>query len=90
MRNYNDKQYKEWRQKIYARDNFTCQWPYCNKKGKVQAHHILKWSDFPGLRYHIDNGISLCYIHHKLITGNEEAYINFFNQLIMRKKNEKR
>lgn len=87
-RNYQDPQYKEWRQKVYARDKFCCQWPGCKKRNKLQAHHIHKWSDFPGLRYHLDNGISLCYEHHKLITGNEEGYINFFNQLILQGKKQ--
>jgi 5-methylcytosine-specific restriction endonuclease McrA len=88
MRNYNDPLYKDWRKKIYARDKFTCQWPGCKKNKGLQAHHIYKWSDFPGLRYHPDNGITLCREHHKQITSNEEAYVNFFNKLIMEKKNE--
>lgn len=85
-RNYNDPEYKQWRKKIYARDKYCCQWPGCDKKTKLQAHHILKWSSFPGLRYHIDNGITLCKDHHKFITNNEDAYINFFSSLIMKGK----
>lgn len=86
MRNYNDPEYKKWRKKIYARDKYHCQWPGCNRTKGLQAHHILKWSDFPGLRYHLDNGITLCKDHHKFITNNEDGYINFFNQLILQKK----
>lgn len=87
-RNYQDPQYKEWRQKIYARDKFTCQWPNCKKKTKLNAHHILKWSDFPGLRYHLNNGITLCREHHQLIKDNEENYSTFFNSLIIKKMKE--
>jgi hypothetical protein len=84
-RDYSDPIYKKWRQQIYSRDNFICQWPGCAKNKKLQAHHIYKWSDFPGLRYHINNGITLCKDHHKLITNNEDSYRQFFSQLILNK-----
>lgn len=86
MRNYNDPQYKQWRSKVYARDKHCCQWPGCTMKKTLQAHHILKWSEFPGLRYHPDNGITLCKYHHEGIKNNEAAYINFFNKLILERK----
>ena len=72
MRNYNDPQYKSWRQKIKKRDNYSCRWPGCLSKNKIHAHHIMKWSDYPGLRYHPNNGISLCKIHHDMIKNNED------------------
>ncbi len=86
MRNYSDPQYKDWRKKIYARDKYCCQWPGCSQKTKLQAHHILRWSDFPGLRYHLNNGITLCKFHHESIKNNEDAYINFFNKLLIERK----
>lgn len=89
MRNYNDPEYKKWRQKIYARDRHTCQWPGCKNKRPIQAHHILKWSEYPGLRYHTNNGISLCKNHHQQIKNNEDSYIQLFTNIIMN-KNEKR
>lgn len=82
MRNYDDPEYKKWRQKIYARDNYCCKWPGCNSKKKLQAHHIYKWADFPGLRYHPNNGITLCQYHHKLVTKNEDSYTSFFMRLV--------
>lgn len=81
-RNYQDPQYKEWRQKIYARDNHACQWPGCKNKTKLQAHHIYRWADFPGLRYNINNGITLCKYHHSLITNHEDDYRFFFGKLL--------
>lgn len=78
--------YKEWRKKIYARDNYKCKWPNCNNKKKLQAHHIYKWSDFPGLRYHPQNGICLCKLHHNMIKNNEDNYREFFTKLLI--KNE--
>jgi predicted restriction endonuclease len=86
-RNYNDPIYKDWRKKIYNRDNFTCQWPGCNSKKKLNAHHIYRWADFPGLRYHIHNGITLCKIHHDMIKNNEDNYRYFFSKLVSNKKN---
>lgn len=84
-RNYNDPQYKQWRKLIKTRDNNTCQWPGCKSRFKIHAHHIQKWADFPGLRYHPHNGICLCKIHHDLIKDNEENYSQFFSMLILNK-----
>lgn len=36
----NSIQYKEWRSKIFERDNWTCQ--TCDKRGGLEAHHSLK------------------------------------------------
>lgn len=86
MRNYSDPQYKDWRKKIYSSDHYTCRWPGCTKKKSLQAHHIYKWSEYPGLRFHPDNGITLCRQHHEFIKNNEDGYINFFQKLILERK----
>lgn len=85
FRDYNDPLYKEWRRKVYARDNHCCQWPGCNKKKKLNAHHIRKWSTFPWLRFEITNGITLCKDHHNMIRNQEEAYESIFYKLIIQK-----
>ena len=82
MRNYNDPEYKKWRKSIRKRDNGSCQWPKCSKKIGIQVHHILPWSQYPGLRYHIDNGICLCKFHHKFIKDNETSYASLFLKII--------
>lgn len=84
-RNYNDPQYKQWRQNIKKRDHHTCQWPGCSSKKKLNVHHIYRWSDFPGLRYHPNNGITLCRFHHDNIKGLEDSYSQFFSQIILNK-----
>ena len=82
IRNYNDPEYKKWRKEIYKRDNFTCQWPGCKSHKKLNAHHIKKWSNYPHLRYDVNNGITLCSTHHKSISNMEELYeLNFHNIL---------
>ena len=88
-RNFNDPAYKKWRQEVYKRDNFECQWPNCKVKNKLNAHHIQRWADHPGLRYSVSNGITLCRIHHKMITGLESIYSSIFIKILVDKKNEK-
>lgn len=57
-------EYKLWRKSVFVRDNFTCQ--LCREKGgKLHAHHIKSWRDYPELRYAIDNGRTLCIECHK-------------------------
>lgn len=85
MRNYNDPQYKLWRKNIKKRDDHTCQWPHCGSNKKIHAHHILPWSEYPGLRYHLNNGICLCKKHHDFIKNNETSYANFFLKLLYNK-----
>ena len=67
LRNFNDPEYKKWRSLVYKRDNFKCQWLGCSIKKKLNAHHIKTWAEYPGLRFYVDNGITLCYYHHKMI-----------------------
>jgi 5-methylcytosine-specific restriction endonuclease McrA len=86
-RNYNDQKYKDWRKKVYLRDNHTCQWPGCKYKGRLNAHHIHKWANYPSLRYDINNGVTLCYKHHKMIAGHEDDYILLFLKILQGKLN---
>ena len=58
-------EYKKWRKTIFERDSYTCQ--ICQEVGgKLVAHHIKGWAEYPALRYKIDNGITLCQECHKL------------------------
>ncbi len=57
-------EYKLWREAVFKRDIYTCVW--CGKKGgAIEADHIKRFSDFPELRFAIDNGRTLCIPCHK-------------------------
>ncbi len=65
-----DKNYKEWRIKVFLRDNWICQ--TCGDRSKsgipiyLEAHHIKSYAKFPELRLDVSNGITLCKDCHKL------------------------
>ena len=90
MRNFQDPEYKKWRSLVYKRDKYKCQWPGCSMKRRLNAHHIRTWANFPGLRYLVENGITLCYQHHKMIKNMENIYESVFQKIVLEnKKNEK-
>lgn len=55
---------REWRMRIFTRDNFTCQ--MCGQRGgRLQADHIKPVCAFPELRHDLSNGRTLCVDCHK-------------------------
>lgn len=49
---------------VFQRDNFTCQG--CKQRGgRLHAHHILAFSQFPEHRFDVSNGLTLCKECHK-------------------------
>lgn len=60
-----DPEHDEWRRQVLERDNYTCRWPGCRRRGKkLHAHHINERSQRPDLRYEVTNGATLCGEHH--------------------------
>jgi hypothetical protein len=58
--------FRLWRDKVFLRDNWTCQNKECNKRGgELNAHHIKEFSKYPELRFVLSNGKTLCRECHK-------------------------
>lgn len=56
----------DWRIAVYLRDEFTC--VVCGQVGgKLHAHHIKSWAEFPELRFDVSNGVTACKKCHKEI-----------------------
>lgn len=53
----------DWTQAVMKRDGYKCR--RCGAKGRLQAHHIKPYADYPRLRYVLSNGLTLCISCHK-------------------------
>lgn len=79
-RDRNNSKYKEWKQNVFERDNYTCQ--CCGKRGgTLNAHHLHNFSQYPELMYDIDNGVTVCDKCHLV------NYPNSFHSLYGEKNN---
>lgn len=74
--------YKEWMKSVRDRDKWTCRIADNNCKGRLETHHILRWSKFPELRYEVNNGITLCAFHHPRKINDEEILTPYFKELV--------
>lgn len=77
-----DGRYREWMKSVKNRDNWKCKIANINCKGRMEAHHILDWKNFPELRYEINNGITLCHAHHPRGRVEEKRLSPYFQELI--------
>ena len=78
----NNPRYRNWRMEVFARDNFKCRIADENCNGMLQAHHILRWSEYPELRYQPNNGIALCQAHHPRKRAEEKRLEPLFRELV--------
>lgn len=78
----NDSAYKDWRKSVRDRDEWKCKLLNSECSGKVVAHHILTWKNYPELRYKVSNGITLCIFHHPRKRKDELRLEAFFQKLI--------
>ena len=84
-------EYKVWKEKVFKRDEYTCQYPKCGSKEKIQAHHIKKFSEHKHIKTAVFNGITLCKKCHEKIYGKEDLYAPIFFGIIKEKfKDEKK
>lgn len=76
----NSSLYREWRRKVFSRDDFTCQ--RCGVRGgHLNAHHIENFSDNHSLRLDLANGVTLCECCHSV------KYPNSFHSIYGEKRN---
>lgn len=72
------KEYKIWRDKVYKRDKYTCQ--HCGKRGRLNAHHLKSYKEYPELRFTVENGLTLCIDchreEHKRLRGKKNARVD--------------
>jgi len=61
--------FKNWRNKVFIRDDFTCRTCGCKQKEKLHPHHITKWKDSEERRFDVENGITLCNSCHAKLEG---------------------
>jgi len=83
---HNDSIYIGWVLQVKNRDGWKCKInnKYCI--GKIVAHHILPWRDYPELRYNVNNGITLCQAHHPRKRAEEKRLISKFQRLVSASK----
>ena len=68
-----------WKKDVKERDNYTCQCcGFIGKEndGKLRAHHLNNYLDFPEQRLDINNGITLCKDCHSSANGYSYHTIN--------------
>jgi hypothetical protein len=74
--------YFNWRKEVWIRDNYKCKINNKDCKGRLEAHHIFNWIDYPELRYDINNGIALCHFHHPRKWEEEKRLSSYFKDLV--------
>lgn len=81
-----DSMYNEWRRQVWIRDNFKCKIANQDCEGRIEAHHILGWSEHVELRYEVNNGITLCHAHHPRVRTEEKRLQSEFQALVSASK----
>jgi hypothetical protein len=61
---FKSNKYRQWRNTIFNRDDYTCK--NCGTIGKyLEADHIIPWSIHPELVFDLNNGQTLCHSCHR-------------------------
>lgn|SRR3990167_3552131 len=79
--------YREWMFAVKKRDGWICRIADVNCDGRLEAHHIKNWKEYPELRYEITNGITLCHAHHPMGRAKEKLLSPYFQGIIQYQMN---
>ena len=66
----NDKRVAKWRKRVTSKGK--CE--ICGSTEKLEAHHIIKWSEYPAGRIDLKNGMCLCHDCHTKEHQFDECY----------------
>jgi 5-methylcytosine-specific restriction endonuclease McrA len=58
LTNKSRREWVEWRNSVWKRDNFECQ--HCHTKEKLVAHHIIPTNEDESLIFEVSNGLTFC------------------------------
>lgn len=58
-------QYLDFKKRVLKRDKYLCQ--ICGSKNKLHVHHIKPFSQYPDLKFDVNNGITLCEKCHRKV-----------------------
>ena len=83
---YKPSEEHKWSKSVKNRDKWVCRIADVNCDGRLEAHHILSWKDFPELKYEVNNGITLCHAHHPRKRVDEAKLSPYFQQLVAEMK----
>ena len=74
--------YKCWAKDVRDRDKYKCRLLNNKCSGRLEVHHIFGFTEYPELRYIINNGITLCHAHHPRGKAEEKRMIPIFQELL--------
>lgn len=73
--------WKQWREAVFKRDNFTCQECY-KRGGKLEPHHIIPLVETLSRAFDVDNGITLCRTCHLKTIGKEKLFQKKYSEIV--------
>lgn len=73
--------WKEWRTKVFERDNYTCQ--DCGIRGGIlEPHHLNRFAYYKELRFVVENGLTLCHDCHVKTRKYDRSKIIYLNATV--------
>lgn len=70
-----------WREIVFRRAGVKCEYQGCHRLA-TQPHHVKTKGHTNHLRYDPDNGIALCYLHHKGSNDAAHSDIHFKDKIL--------